>query len=235
MNFLKTLLPAAAFLFLIQSCDRAQANVQTLISNDCGQTWQLVPPGQTIPKRITQCELKTTIPGSPMVGESYFKTTFANNVKAQIDLDYEYEIVEAVKFLSEAKYLAKTDTDGDQVSGNSTRFESAENSIIDKRNKDIARSLLGNMDIVEFDQSDFETRLLDAVNKNLAARGVQLNFLSFVPEPSEQTAQAIDVAQAMKIYDSKNLSEAGKVIIANRAGATGITVHPAPQTTKVQE
>ena len=129
-----------------------------------------------------------------MVGESYFKTTFANNVKAQIDLDYEYEIVEAVKFLSEAKYLAKTDSDGDQVSSNSTRFESAENSIIDKRIKDIARSLLGNMDIVEFDQSEFETRLLDAVNENLATRGVQLNFLSFVPEPSEQTAQAIDVA-----------------------------------------
>ncbi|HEY0058648.1 MAG TPA: hypothetical protein VGB56_05900 [Flavisolibacter sp.] len=228
MKLLQSIMIAGAAALMLPSCDRAQANVQTLISNDCGQTWQLIQAGQTIPKRMTQCELKTTIPGSPMVGESYFKTTFANNVKAQIDLDYEYEIVEAVKFLSEAKYLAKTDSDGDEVSGNSTRFESAENSIIDKRIKDIARSLLGNMDIVEFDQSDFETRLLDEVNKNLANRGVKLNFLSFVPEPSEQTAQAIDVAQAMKIYDSKNLTEAGKVIIANKAGATRITVTTAP-------
>jgi hypothetical protein len=231
MPLFKKLLGAAFLLYSLESCDKAQANVQTLISNDCGQTWQLIQPGKTIPKRITQCELKTTIPGSPMVGESYFKTTFANNVKAQIDLDYEYEIVEAVKFLSEARYLAKTNVDGDDVSSNSARFESAENSIIDKRIKDIARSLLGNMDIVEFDQSDFESRLLVEVNKNLAARGVKLNFLSFVPEPSEQTAQAIDVAQAMKIYDSKNLSEAGKIIIANKAGATRITVTtaaPAP-------
>ncbi len=235
MKLFKTFFLAAVASILFQSCDRAQANVQTLISNDCGQTWQLIQPGQTIPKRMTQCELKTTIPGSPMVGQSYFKTTFANNVKAQIDLDYEYEIVEAVKFLSEAKYLAKTDVDGDEVSGNSGRFESAENSIIDKRIKDIARSLLGNMDIVEFDQSDFETRLLEEVNKNLATRGVKLNFLSFVPEPSEQTAQAIDVAQAMKIYDSKNLSEAGKVIIANKAGATRITVNATPQTAKPVE
>lgn len=228
MKLLQSILLAGAAVSFLPSCDRAQANVQTLISNDCGQTWQLIQAGQTIPKRMTQCELKTTIPGSPMVGQSYFKTTFANNVKAQIDLDYEYEIVEAVKFLSEAKYLAKTDADGDDVSGNSTRFESAENSIIDKRIKDIARSLLGNLDIVEFDQSEFETRLLDEVNKNLASRGVRLNFLSFVPEPSEQTAQAIDVAQAMKIYDSKNLTEAGKVIIANKAGATRITVTTTP-------
>ena len=48
----------------LQSCDKSQANVQTLISNDCGVTWQLIPPGQTIPKRVMACELKTTIPGA---------------------------------------------------------------------------------------------------------------------------------------------------------------------------
>ena len=109
------------------SCERAQANVQTLVSDDCGITWKLIMPGQSVPKRMTQCELKTTIPGSPMTGESHFKSTFANSVKANIDLDYEYIIVDAVKFISEAKYLAKTNTDSDDVSGNSSRFESAEN------------------------------------------------------------------------------------------------------------
>ena len=209
----------------LQSCDKSQANVQTLISNDCGVTWQLIPPGQTIPKRVMGCELKTTIPGAPMTGESLFKTTFANKVKANIELDYEYEIVDPVKFISNAKYLAKSNSDGDEVSANSSRFESAENSIIDKRIKEIARNLLENVDIVEFDQSEFEDNLQDSVNKDLESRGVRINYLSFVPTPSEQTEQAIDVATAMKIYESKGLQEVGKQVIANKAGATKINMN----------
>ena len=209
----------------LQSCDKSQANVQTLISNDCGVTWQLIPPGQTIPKRVMACELKTTIPGAPMTGESLFKTTFANKVKANIELDYEYEIVDPVKFISNAKYLVKSNSDGDEVSANSSRFESAENSIIDKRIKEIARNLLENVDIVEFDQSEFEDNLQDSVNKDLESRGVRINYLSFVPTPSEQTEQAIDVATAMKIYESKGLQEVGKQVIANKAGATKINMN----------
>lgn len=209
----------------LQSCrDRAQANVQTLISNDCGQTWILIKPGDAIPRRYYACELKTTIPNAPMVGESHFKTTFANNVRAQIDLDYEYIIEDPLKFISGAKYLAKTNSDGDDVSGNPSRFESAENSIIDKRIKDLSRELLNNLDIVDFDQSDFEDKLTEEVNKQLKERGVRINFLSFVPEPSEQTAQAIDVATAMRIYNSKNMEDIGKQVMANKAGATRIVV-----------
>lgn len=205
-----------------QSCERSQANVRTLISNDYGVTWQLIPAGQTIPKRITACELKTTIPGAPMTGESHFKTNFANKVKTNIDMDYEYEIIDPVKFITEAPYLAKSNSDADDVSSNNSRFESAENSIIDKRIKDIARDLLLDIDIVEFDQSEFEDTLQIKVNQVLAERGVRINYLSFVPTPSEQTEQAIDVATAMKIYESKGLQEVGRQVIANKAGATKI-------------
>lgn len=210
------------FLLTFQSCEKSQANVRTLISNDCGVTWKLIPPGQTIPKRITACELKTTIPGSPMTGESHFKTNFANKVKTNIDMDYEYEITDPVKFITEAPYLAKSNSNSDDVSSDNSRFESAENSIIDKRIKDIARELLLNIDIVEFDQSEFEDTLQTQVNKALAERGVHINYLSFVPTPSEQTEQAIDVATAMKIYQSKGLDEIGEKVIANKAGATKI-------------
>lgn len=224
MKKILSILLVAFALITLQSCDRSQANVRTLVSNDCGVTWQLIPPGQTIPKRITACELKTTIPGAPMTGESHFKTNFSNKVKTNIDMDYEYEIIDPVKFITEAPYLAKSNTDADDVSSNSSRFESAENSIIDKRIKDIARDLLLDIDIVEFDQSEFEDVLQDKVNKALADRGVRINYLSFVPTPSEQTEQAIDVATAMKIYESKGLQEMGKQVIANKAGATRIEV-----------
>ena len=209
-------------LLTLQSCDKSQSNVRTLISNDCGVNWELIPAGKTIPTRITACELKTTIPSAPMTGESHFKTNFANKVKTNIDMDYEYEIIDPVKFITEAPYLAKTNSDADDVSSNNSRFESAENSIIDKRIKDIARELLENIDIVEFDQSEFEDILQEKVNKSLADRGVHINYLSFVPTPSEQTEQAIDVATAMKIYESKGLQEIGKQVITNKAGATKI-------------
>ena len=222
MKKILSVLAISLTLLTFQSCERSQANVRTLISNDCGVTWELIPAGQTIPKRMLACELKTTIPGSPMTGESHFKTNFANKVKTNIDMDYEYEIIDPVKFITEAPYLAKTNSESDEVSADNSRFESAENSIIDKRIKDIARELLLDIDIVEFDQSEFEDTLQTQVNKSLASRGVRINYLSFVPTPSEQTEQAIDVATAMKIYESKGLQEVGKQVIANKAGATRV-------------
>jgi len=225
MKQIVTILSAFFLLTSLASCDRSQANVQTLVSNDCGVNWEVIKPGQVIPSRLGPCALKTTIPGSPMTGESHFKTTFANKVKANIDMDYEYEIVDPVKFITEAPYLAKTNADPDDVSANNSRFESAENSIIDKRIKEEARELLQDVDIVEFDQSEFEDTLLTAVNKSLENRGVKLNFLSFVPTPTEQTEQAIDVATAMKIYESKGLQEVGKSVIANKAGATRVEMN----------
>jgi len=217
-----TILTIALMAMTLTSCDRSQANVQTLISDNCGVNWELIKPGQVIPSRVGPCALKTTIPGAPMTGESHFKTTFANKVKANIDMDYEYEIIDPVLFIQEAPYLAKTNADPDDVSANNSRFESAENSIIDKRIKEDARELLQNVDIVEFDQSEFEDTLTLVVNTQLTKRGVRLNFLSFVPTPSEQTEQAIDVATAMKIYESKGLQEVGKTVIANKAGATRV-------------
>jgi hypothetical protein len=222
MKKILSVLAISLTLLTFQSCERSQANVRTLISNDCGVTWELIPAGQTIPKRMLACELKTTIPGSPMTGESHFKTNFANKVKTNIDMDYEYEIIDPVKFITEAPYLAKTNSESDAVSADNSRFESAENSIIDKRIKDIARELLLTIDIVEFDQSEFEDTLQTKVNKSLSSRGVRINYLSFVPTPSEQTEQAIDVATAMKIYESKGLQEVGRQVIANKAGATRV-------------
>lgn len=235
MKKIITLLMVAFMVMSLTSCDRSQANVQTLISDDCGVTWELIKPGQVIPKRLGPCALKTTIPGAPMTGESHFKTTFANKVKANIDMDYEYEIIDPVKFITEAPYLAKTNTDPDDVSSNNSRFESAENSIIDKRIKEEARELLQDVDIVEFDQSEFEDTLTYMVNKQLQNRGVKINFLSFVPTPSEQTEQAIDVATAMKIYESKGLQEVGKSVISNKAGASKIEMNIKTTNTETQK
>ena len=206
------------------SCDRAQSNVQTLYTSNCGVSWQLIKAGETLPKGIGMCSYKVTIPDYPMQGESIFKSAFANRVMAKIEVTYDYSILDGIAYISEAKYLGKINSDSDNETNSAKAYETAENSVIDKRIKEVARDLLINEDIVEFSQAEFESKLLSKVNDLLQAKGVKLNFLSFVPIPEEQTRQAIDVVTAMKIYDSKNLTEVGKAVTSARAGATKLDV-----------
>ena len=217
------LLPVALY-----SCDYAQANVNTLVTDDCGVTWKLIAAGKSVPKGVANpCFYKVTIPDYPMQGDSRFKVVFAENVLASLDVSYDYTITNPMSFIQEAKYLGKTNS-----AEVGTQFEAAENTVIDKRIKDAVRGRLSKEDVVTFSPSDFEDLLLPELNKLLQPRGVTVNFLSLVPVYDEQTAQAVDVATAMKIYTSKNLEKLGEQVIANRAGASKVVVEnqiaPAP-------
>jgi len=224
MKKLFTLFAIIIATVLFTSCDRAQSNVQTLYTSNCGVSWELIKAGETVPKGVGMCSYKVTIPDYPMQGESVFKSAFANRVMAKIEVTYDYSIIDGKAYIGEAKYLGKINSDSDD-SGNSAKvYETAENSVIDKRIKEIARDLLLDQDIVEFNQAEFESKLLDKVNELLKQKGVKLNFLSFVPIPEEQTRQAIDVVTAMKIYESKGLSKVGESVTSARAGAAKVNV-----------
>ena len=219
---------AALLLVALTSCDYAQANVNTLVTDDCGVTWKLIAAGKSVPKGVANpCFYKVTIPDYPMQGDSRFKVVFAENVLASLDVSYDYTITNPMSFIQEAKYLGKTNS-----AEVGTQFEAAENTVIDMRIKDAVRGRLSKEDVVTFSPSDFEDLLLPELNKLLQPRGVTVNFLSLVPVYDEQTAQAVDVATAMKIYTSKNLEKLGEQVIANRAGASKVVVEnqitPAP-------
>jgi hypothetical protein len=217
-------LAIALFVSVFQACDYATSNVQTLYTTDCGVTWKLIKAGESIPKALGMCSYKVTIPDYPMQGESKFKTAFKDKVLANVEVTYDYAIVDGIQFISEAKYLGKSNTSSDDETNASSAYETAENSVIDKRIKEVARELLINEDITDFSQSDFEDKLLTEVNKLLKTKGVELNFLSFVPIPDEQTRTAIDVATASKIYKAKDLVEIGEKVLSAKAGATRISV-----------
>lgn len=210
--------------FLLGGCDRAQANQQTLVTNDCGVTWELIKPGETVPRRIGPCQYKTTLPDYPMQGEARFKTSFKDRVLASVEVSYEYTIVDAVVFLGEAKYLGKQNSGPDDETNSATKYESAENGVIEKRIREAATTLLLEEDIVEFSQAEFEDKLLAAANELLKDKGVQLNFISFVPIPEEQTRLAIDTLTAMRIYQTRGLDSLGESMAVARAGATKIEV-----------
>jgi hypothetical protein len=213
-------------LFLFQSCQYAKSNQQVVVSNDCGMSWTKINAGESVPtKGVNACYMKVVIPNYPMQGESKFISNLRERVRASVHIDYDYTITEPLAFIRQAKYLGRANTDADDSEAISDeRFEGAENMVIDKRIKDVAKRVFITEDIVELDQSDLEARLLTESNEVLSKYGVQLNFITLTFDLDEQTRQAIDVSTAMKIYASKGLNDLGKVVIAARAGATKVSV-----------
>lgn len=214
------------FAMMLNSCNYAKSNQQVVVSNDCGMTWEKINAGDAVPKGgLNACYMKVVIPNYPMQGESKFISNLKDRVRANVHIDYDYSIIEPLAFIKQAKYLGKANTDADNEEAVGSAFEAAENMVIDKRIKDIAKAVFISADIVELDQSEMETNLLNESNKALEPLGVHLNFITLTFDLDEQTRQAIDVTTAMKIYESKGLQEIGKQVIIQKAGAAKITIN----------
>jgi hypothetical protein len=212
--------------FILPACNYAKSNQQVVVSNDCGMTWRKINAGDAVPKGVgNPCYMKVVMPNYPMQGDSRFISNFKDRVRAAVHIDYDYSITEPLAFIKQAKYLGKANKDADDDGALSpAAFEGAENMVIDKRIRDVSKSLLLTEDIVELEQAELENRLFAESNKVLEPLGVHLNFITLTFDLDEQTRQAIDVSTAMKIYDSKGLTDVGKQVISARAGATKITV-----------
>lgn len=227
MNFNKSIwfISAACAALIVQSCNYAKSNQQVVVSSDCGMTWKKIEAGDAVPKAgLNMCYMKVVIPNFPMQGEARFISNLKDKVRANIHIDYDYSITDALSFIKQAKFLGKANVDADNEDALGKSFEMAENMVIDKRIKDVAKRIFVNEDIVELDQSDIENHLLEESNRELEKLGVKLNFITLAFDLDEQTRQAIDVSTAMKIYESKGLQDVGKAVMIERAGATKISV-----------
>jgi len=188
-------------------------------------TWKKINAGEAVPKGgLNMCYMKVVVPNFPMQGEATFISNLKDKVRANVHIDYDYSIIDALAFIKQAKFLGKANVDADNEEAIGKSFEMAENMVIDKRIKDVAKRIFVDEDIVELDQSEIENHLLAESNKVLEQLGVHLNFITLSFDLDEQTRQAIDVSTAMKIYESKGLTELGKQVMSQRAGATRITV-----------
>lgn len=225
VKFIWTLACFAAILF-IQGCNYAKSNQQVVVSDDCGMTWKKINAGDAVPKGMgNPCYMKVVMPNYPMQGDSRFVSNFKDRVRAAVHIDYDYSITDPLAFIRQAKYLGKANTNADADGAlNPDAFEGAENMVIDKRIRDVSKSILLSEDIVELEQAELENHLFTESNKVLEPLGIHLNFITLTFDLDEQTRQAIDVSTAMKIYDSKGLTDVGKQVISARAGATKITV-----------
>jgi len=235
--FVFSFLSSIAFM---SSCNYAKSNQQVVVSSDCGMTWEKINAGDAVPKGVANpCYMKVVIPNFPMQGDSRFITNLKDRVRAFVHIDYDYSITDPLEFIKQAKFLGKANANADSDGAlEPSAFEGAENMVIDKRIRDVSKALFLNEDIVELDQSEIENKLLEVSNKVLEPLGVSLNFITLTFDLDEQTRQAIDVSTAMKIYESKNLSDLGKAVIIQKAGAARVVVEdntPAPQIIQEEE
>jgi hypothetical protein len=213
-------------LFVAVGCNYAKSSQQVVVSDDCGMTWKKINAGDAVPKgTMNACYMKVVMPNYPMQGDSKFISNFKDRVRAEVHIDYDYSIIEPLAFIKQAKYLGKANTDADSDGAlDPGAFEGAENMVIDKRIRDISKGIMLSEDIVELEQADLEQTLQTEANKVLEPLGVRLNFITLTFDLDEQTRQAIDISTAMKIYESKGLSDIGKQVMAARAGAPKITI-----------
>lgn len=221
----------------LQGCNYAKSNQQVLVSDDCGMTWKKVNAGSAVPKGTANpCYMKVVIPNYPMQGDSKFITNLKDHVRANVHIDYDYSITDPLAFIKQAKYLGKANANvDDNAALDNAAFEGAENMVIDKRIREVAKEMFLNEDIVDMEQGDLEDKLQAGSNKILAEFGVHLNFITLTFDLDEQTRQAIDVSTAMRIYESRNLTEVGKQIMIQRAGATKIIIEsPITKTEELQ-
>lgn len=207
------------------ACDRAPSNVKTLSTTDCGVTWTVIPAGSRIPSSVGSCEYKTVMPDYPMQGDTEFQAQFVGNALVKIKISYDYEIVDGLKFIKEAKFLGKSGSAASSASStNMNGFETAENVVIDVRLRELTTESTVKQDIVTFNPSTFEDKLFADANKVLEPRGVRLNSITFVTIPEEQTRMAIDAANAMNVYAAKGLTDFGQKLAIARAGSAKIVV-----------
>ncbi len=213
-------------LTLLESCKYSKANQIVLYSEDCGSSWKQVPAGNVVPQGVgNPCFVKETMPGYEMQGEMDYYVQFKDKVKVRIKLTYSYLIEDPLLFMKQAKKLGKTNADTDEAQDDNARFEGAENRVIESRVKTITSDEFSKEDVVLHDMNALELTYVDLVNKEMKSRGVRLTVFEMVPDFQPLTAQAIDAANAERIYESKGMKEYGRQITLAKAGANQINVN----------
>lgn len=213
----------------IEGCTYAKNNQIVLYSEDCGVTWKQVPAGSRVPSGTGQvCFVKETMPGYEMQGDMDFYVLFKDQVKVRLRLTYSYLIEDPLAFMKVAKKLGRANADADEAQDDNDRFEGAENRVIETKIKKVTSDEFPKEDVVSHDINALELTYVDLVNAELKSRGVRITTFEMVPDFQPLTQQAIDAANADRIYAAKNMQEFGRQITLAKAGANQIVVQQIP-------
>lgn len=215
------------FALFIYGCTYAPSNVHVITTDDCGSTWTRIPTGQNVSTAKAQvCKYNVALPAFAMTGDIAFKTPFKDKVTAIVRVSYVYEIENPIAYIKYAKYLGKSngslEISSDDVA---TKYEMAENLLIDKLLRGIYTEYSDDKDIADVTVEESEDFLFTTARDKLKEKGINLQDITLVIDPSPQTQEAVDVVTAMKVYKAAGLEQEGVKIITARAGAAKIEVN----------
>ena len=203
-------------------------NEFVVVTADCWNHMEVISAGQVPPRMLTQCDRKIVIPAYLMDGETLIPARFQGDVKGILDLDYQYTIIDPIEFVTHAKFITSSGTDEEGHVDHNT-LERAENTVIDKTAKDVAREYIPTVNPVNIDEGKIESDIVPLINKRLLERGIVMSGASINIEFGEQTEQALDAISALNLYKNAGSEEIGKEVIKAQAGRPMINF-PTPVT-----
>lgn len=210
------------FIISCNGCRKIPANQFVLNSENYGKEWKLLGADETVPACNMAGCYNVYLPATTMVGDlSSIQRVGKTGESARVKFlfTYQWEIVEPLLFIKEAKELK----DGDYTSDGS--LEGIENRLIDKHFHDRAAELLVEESVRNFDQAYFEKKLLVSINDDLKKYGVAISAASVVPEFGRFLEDALDAATALDFYKSIGEESLGREIIKQNAGASKVIVN----------
>lgn len=222
-------------ILLAQSCATVSPNMHLVYTNDCWNHVNVVKAGSIKPTLTKTCDKMIALPAYQMPGGVSVKTRFKNDVKGTITIDYLYEINNPLLFVEEAKFLLQSNIQEDDYNKENQALELAENTITDKIVKDIVRGMTENMDAANFNETQFESELDDAVNKISKGRGTTMSAFSLKVDFGEQTEEAIDAVSAYGLYKANGMEEVGKEIMKANAGKSQLIINEPKHPTQKED
>jgi hypothetical protein len=106
-----------------------------------------------------------------------------------------------------------------------SRYEMAENILIDRLLREVATELTRSIDVVSANPAEIEEIIFKRAKSDLEARGINLLDLALVVKNDDQTRNAIDSATALRVYENAGIGDVGRQIIVARSVAARINVN----------
>lgn len=198
----------------------ANPNEWVVSTATCWNTMSVTKAGDAIPRLTTTCDRMVILPATFMAADFMVETKFDNRVAGTINLTYQWRISEPIKFISSAKSITSSPTDGDKkIDVNA--LESIENSVVDKMIIDVIREYTPNKS-AGLDELAIEKDIFELCKNRFADRGVEFASMSVNVNFSPQIEEALDVISALKFYESNGEKELGKDVIRAKAGSANI-------------
>lgn len=212
-----------AVTFLMSCKPKVNPNEWVVVTTTCWNQMKVVKAGQMVPRMMTTCDRMVTLPATELAAEFVTETKFQGRLAGEVELTYQWKIVDPVEFIGSAKSITSSGTkDASESKIDPDKLEAIENAVVDKLLINLVREYTPTVDPGNINELTIEKEI-EALSKNsFKGRGIEFSNLSVNVTLSPQAEEALDIISALDFYRKNNEEELGREVIKAKAGATNI-------------